>query len=243
MGNPELRRAIRAAGGYRPDPARDPVVLALPFDGRWLAVRTPAQKVPSHGTHFGGTTYALDFVGVDTRARTATVRDWRSLLWTEPLERFVAYGRRVFAPLDGEVVTAHDGEPDGVARRSPVGNIPYALGQRRPLFSGFPAMLGNHVILHSGPEEYVLLAHLRQGSVAVHAGDRVSTGDCLGECGNSGNSTEPHLHIQAMDSADLLRARGLPVDFYHYRIPGGPVRNGVPDHLEEVEPASPWTSR
>jgi hypothetical protein len=55
----EARQALRAAADYRPDPTRPPVVLTLPFPGCWLAATTPARRVPSHGTHFGGQTYAI----------------------------------------------------------------------------------------------------------------------------------------------------------------------------------------
>lgn len=61
--------------------------------------------------------------------------------------------------------------------------------------------LGNHVILRCSEAE-IVLAHLRQGSVAVSAGQGVVTGDRLGEVGNSGASSEPHLHIHAQQPAD-----------------------------------------
>ena len=57
-------------------------------------------------------------------------------------------------------------------------------------------LAGNHVLLDCGGIE-VLLAHLLQGTVAVQTGARVAAGDHLGEVGNSGNTTEPHLHLSA----------------------------------------------
>ena len=63
----------------------------------------------------------------------------------------------------------------------------------------------------SGP--FVLIAHLRRGSVRVRSGAPVQPGDLLGECGNSGNSTQPHVHVQATDSTDWESARGLPMEF------------------------------
>ena len=60
--------------------------------------------------------------------------------------------------------------------------------------------LGNHVILRCGPAE-IVFAHMRRGSVVVAAGDEVASGDRLGAVGNSGASTEPHLHIHAQRPA------------------------------------------
>ena len=77
-----MAEALRAAAEYRPDPNRPPLVLSLPFEGRWLAVNSPARRVPSHGTHFLGQTYAIDFVAVDARGRTGMVLDWRTVLAT-----------------------------------------------------------------------------------------------------------------------------------------------------------------
>ena len=70
---------------------------------------------------------------------------------------------------------------------------------------------------------YVVLADLRAGSIRVGVGEPVASGQELGACGNSGNSTQPHLHIQIMDSADAFAARGLPMSFRSYRAWRRPV--------------------
>ena len=239
-----MAAAMRAAAGYRPDPDRPPVVLSLPFEGPWLAVNSPARRVPSHRTHFLGQTYAIDFVAVDSRGRTGSAVDWRTFLGTEPAERFVGYGAPILAPADGRVALVHDGEPDHEARRSPVTALPYLLTQGSRLRRGLGAITGNHVVLalaEGGP--YVALVHLRPGSLRVVVGDRVSVGQPIAACGNSGNSTQPHLHIQVMDSTDLITARGLPMAFHDYRAwprggKGQPSRvsQGVPGHRQRVEP-------
>jgi hypothetical protein len=237
-----LVEAMRAAARYRPDPNRPPVLLALPFSQSWLAVNTPARRVPSHGTHFAGQTYAFDFVAVDARRRSTDVRDWRAFLATEPVERFFGFGRPILAPADGQVVAVHDGEPDLTARRSPVVVLPYLLTQGSRLRRGFSALVGNHVILKlDEPGTYMLLAHLREGSVRVRPGERVSIGKPVGMCGNSGNSTQPHLHLQVMDRVDLIHARGLPVAFRDYVAwsADGPrrVEVGIPGHRERISAA------
>ncbi|WP_313409995.1 M23 family metallopeptidase [Aeromicrobium sp.] len=191
----------------------DPLVLGYPFTGRWRARNSPARRVPSHGTHLMGTTFAIDFIPVDARGRSAP-RSWRAVLATEPPESFVGFGRPIVAPCAGRVVTVHDGEPDHVGRRSQLTLVHYALGQARRVRRGPAAIAGNHVVIEAsdgGP--FVLLAHLREGSIRVAAGDLVRDGDVLGACGNSGNSTQPHVHVQATDSTDWERARGLPIVF------------------------------
>jgi Peptidase family M23 len=244
----DLAAAVRAAADYRPDPHRAPVVLALPFRGTWLARNSPARRVPSHGTHFLGESFAIDFVAV-RRRRTAAVWDWRTLVAVEPVDRFFAFGRSILAPAQGRVVVVHDGEPDHPARRSPVTLLPYALTQASRLRRGLGAITGNHVILalrDGGP--YVALVHLRVGSVRVRVGDAVTVGQELAECGNSGNSTQPHVHVQVMDSLDLLTARGLPMAFGNYRAwrhrRSRPrvVRQGMPAQGETVEPLLPGTA-
>lgn len=218
------------------------VVLALPFHGTWLARNSPARRVPSHGTDLFATTYAMDFIAVRGR-RTAGTRDWRTLLATEPVDRFFAFGRPILAPAVGRVVAVHDGEADHEARRSQVALLPYALSQRSRIRGGAGAIAGNHLIVEIGSGEgFVLLAHLRAGSIRVGEGEWVEAGQELAACGNSGNSTQPHLHLQIMDSVDPSAARGLPMSFRRYRVmprSGGPpavVEQGIPNESEVVEP-------
>ena len=220
----------------------DHVVLALPFRGTWLARNSPARRVPSHGTHLFATTYGIDFIAVKGR-RTATTRDWRALLSTEPADRFFAFGQPVLAPAAGTVVSVHDGEADHEARRSQLALVPYALTQAARVRAGAGAIAGNHVVLELQDRGgHVVLAHLRAGSIRVGVGESVAAGQELGACGNSGNSTQPHLHIQIMDSADAFAARGLPMSFRDYRAwrrPGGSpvvVEQGIPNESEVVEP-------
>lgn len=241
-----LAEAVRAAAAYRPDPHRPPVELRLPFEGPWLTVRTPAQRVPSHGTHFLGQSFAFDFVALGPRRRTASVRDWRTWVATEPADRFVGFGRPILAPAPGRVVAVHDGEPDHVGRRSPLTLLPYLATQGARLRQGIGAVAGNYLILAlEEPAVFVLLAHLQQGSVNVPTGALVDVGDRVARCGNSGNSTQPHLHVQAMDSASPLVCRGLPVVFRSYvastrgSTAAQQVPRGVPRRGEQVESTVP----
>mgnify|MGYP001114650544 CR=1 FL=1 len=191
----------------------DPVVLDLPFRGRWRTEMSPARRVPSHGTTLFGTSHAIDFVAVDARGRSGP-RSWRSVLATEAPEIFVGFGAPILAPVTGRVLAVHDAEEDHAARRSQLALVPYALTQASRARRGHVALAGNRVVLEvaaGGP--VLLLAHLRQGSVRVRPGEHVASGEVVGECGSSGNSTEPHVHVQVSDSTDWERARGVPLAF------------------------------
>jgi hypothetical protein len=214
------------------------VLLELPFRGRWRTENSPARRVPSHGIDLFGQAYAIDFVAVDDTGRSAP-RGWRSFFSVEAPEGFVGFGKPILAPASGTVVAVHDGEPDHVARRSQFSLVPYALGQARRVREGLPSIAGNHVTVSLGPSgPWVWLAHLRQGTIRVRPGDEVSTGDWLGDCGNSGNSTEPHVHVQVMDSLDPRNARGRPIAFRSYRLvrSGRVVTEGMPGESEIIEP-------
>ena len=194
------------------------VVLHLPFRGRWRVENSPARRVPSHGTRLFGVSHAIDFVGVDAQGRSAP-RRWRSVLSPEPSETFVGFGQPILAPVAGAVFETHDGQPDHAGRRSQLTLLPYMLGQAARVRAGVDAVAGNRVVIAvaaRGP--FVVLAHLRRGSLSVSVGDQVSIGQRVGACGNSGNSTEPHLHVQVSDTTDWPRAVGVPLTFQR---PGG----------------------
>ncbi len=217
--------------------------MSLPFTGLWRARNSPARRVPSHGSDLFGERYAIDFLGVDDRHRSSGTRDWRTLVATEPPERFVAFGRPILAPGRGTVVAVHGAEPDHEARRSQLALVPYALGQAARIRRGAGAIAGNHVVVHlSQSDTFVLLAHLQSGSIRVSVGQEVADGQQIARCGNSGNSTQPHVHVQVMDDADPLVARGVPMAFRRFREWASGARQhqvrerGMPGENAVVEP-------
>lgn len=196
-----------------------PVDLVFPFEGRWLTQNSPADRVPSHGTALWASSYAIDFVPVDASGRTAPFR-MASLLRPEPAERFPGFGRPILAPVEGVVVGVHSTAVDHPAFRG-LPSVGYALTQRRRAAAGWQALAGNHVLLELGDGPVVAICHLQRDSVQVQVGQRVRVGEVLGRCGNSGNSTEPHVHLQAIDRPDVRQATAVPITF------GGRVpRNG-----------------
>ncbi|MCE7082784.1 peptidoglycan DD-metalloendopeptidase family protein [Streptomyces sp. ST2-7A] len=232
LGNTVLSMYQKPRGDHPPVPTRVPVT------GRWRALNGPAGKVPSH-THRHAQTYAIDLThhprtdeGED--AATPPFR-WFLPAFRRP-EEYPAFGRPILAPGDGVVVRAVDGQRDHLSRTSLPGlglmlleSFVRGMGRSRHL-------LGNHVVLDLGNGVYACLAHLRRGSPLPAPGDRVEAGQPIAECGNSGNSTEPHLHVQLMDGPDPATARGLPFE-WHYRDDEGRARVGVPEDLTHFTPA------
>jgi hypothetical protein len=203
---------------------RPPVEVALPVTGRWLALNTPADKVPSHGLHAYGQTYAIDLVH-DPEGRPRPAFGWRPL--TRPPEDFPGFGQPVFAPADGVVVRARDRSRDHDSRNSWPALLFLVAEAAIREASGPGGILGNHLVLDLGDGVYAVLAHLRHGSLRVGRGDRVRAGEQVAECGNTGNSTEPHVHFHLMDHPSVLFAAGLPMRFDRFEVAGA-TRSGVP---------------
>ena len=222
-----MRHVARVAASWGITPWRVRVgwrrssVLAFPFKGRWLTQNSPANAVPSHGTTQLASSFAVDFVPVNQAGRTAPIR-LGSLLRSEPVERFPGFGRTILAPVPGVVVAVQSAEPDHRAFRG-LPSVSYALTQGRRAVAGWMGLAGNHVLIESNDGPVVAMCHLQRGSVQVQLGQRVREGDVLGRCGNSGNSTEPHVHVQAMDRADVLRASPLPITFGGYLPRNGEI--------------------
>lgn len=192
--------------------------LGYPFTGRWLTQNSPADRMPSHGTALFASSYAIDFVPVDERGHTAPITP-RTLFSAEPPTLFPGFGRPILAPVDGIVVSIADTAPDHHAYRG-LPSIGYALGQRRRAAEGWTALAGNHVLIESSGF-VVAVCHLKSGSVGVRPGQQIRCGDELGGCGNSGNSTEPHVHLQVIDRIDIDHAVAVPLSL-RGRLP----RNG-----------------
>ena len=200
----------------------EPVSVHSPVHGRWIAVNSPADKVPSHGVHSAGQTYAVDLV---YWPESSTV--WKAVhRWplVQPPEAFPGFGQPVFAPADGRVVRTRGWWRDHWSRNSwPALVYLFLEGSFRELL-GPGGLLGNHVVLDLGDGVYAALAHLKHHSIKVEDGQFVRQGQQLGECGNSGNSSEPHIHFQLMDTSRTAFAAGLPFAFAGSAMP----KNGEP---------------
>ncbi len=122
------------------------------------------------------------------------------------------------------MVTAVDEYPDGTP-----GSTPTTDPTLHPA--------GNHVVIEVGDGEYVLMAHLQPGSVAVSEGQAVQPGDLIGLTGNSGNSSEPHVHIHLQTGPDMFDSAtvGLPMTFTDLLVDGEPVESAALEQAQIIE--------
>ncbi len=118
-------------------------------------------------------------------------------------ESYFIFGKEVIAPCAGRIVRVVNGIAD---------NIP---GELNPVQHA-----GNHVILRTDNEEYIVLAHLMLDSIVVEEGQDVQQGELLGLCGNSGNSTEPHLHLSLQNTLEEEEATGARLYFDQIYVNG-----------------------
>jgi murein DD-endopeptidase MepM/ murein hydrolase activator NlpD len=219
----------------------DPVVVELPLRGEgWVAVNSPADRIPSHGTDMLGQRYAFDFFRADPRRKSLRYHPastLRTVVLGVPTRACLAWGEPVHAPLAGEVVRAVDSFPER-------GWVHPARELALVLWNGLtftpaklPGVLGNHVIIRAGTV-FAAFAHLAPGSVAVEEGQAVEAGDIIGRVGHTGNTTTPHLHFQLMDGLDPMTAKGIACAFRRYeaRRDGAwvPVTDGIPSRTERI---------
>ncbi|MGY0691842.1 peptidoglycan DD-metalloendopeptidase family protein [Virgibacillus sp. FSP13] len=112
-------------------------------------------------------------------------------------ESYYAFGKEVVAPRGGVVVSVENAIPD---------NTP-------TVDTNTEEPLGNHVIIEHENNEYSVIAHLREGSLKIVEGDKVSANDLVGLVGNSGNSSEPHIHFHVVDSPKWKEATSIRIKF------------------------------
>jgi hypothetical protein len=188
---------------------RAPVELAPPVRGRWVALNSPGSAVPSHGVRAYGQMYAVDLL----QPSDAAVSVGWALRARRP-ESYPSFGEPVLAMAPGRVLGVRDSQRDHGARNTwPL--LVWMLtveGFLRDL-AGASRILGNHVVVEHDDDTWAAYAHLRRGSASVRAGQRVQAGQQLAQVGNTGNTSEPHLHVQLMDRAQPTAAAGVPMNW------------------------------
>lgn len=184
-----IRPAVPAASRFLA--YDDHVALRLPFKGDWLVLAGGRELEDNHHVTSLDQRFADDITAI--KYGQMFFEDGRLL------EQYYCFGHPILAPADGTVVEATDGIPDNPIKAP---------------FASPPA--GNHVIINFGNSEYLVMAHLKLGSIKVKPGQKVRAGQRIGSCGNSGNSPVPHLHIHLQNTPFLFNGDGLPLQFQHY---------------------------
>jgi Peptidase family M23 len=180
-----------------------PAPVGEPLTGSgWLAANGPS-NTSSHrravivldGKPRVPERYAIDFIkmGADGNSYSGDQHKNAS---------YHAYNAPVLAVHDGRIIIARDGLPQ---------NVPHT--EKLAVTLTLDTIAGNHIVQDIGGGRYVGYAHLIPGTIAVKAGEQVHRGQLLGRLGNSGNSSEPHLHIQICDRPSFLICEGVPMEF------------------------------
>jgi murein DD-endopeptidase MepM/ murein hydrolase activator NlpD len=204
-----------------------PIVIAPPLRGPdWLAGDS-ANNGPdaahrravllNHGHAYIAQRYAIDWVKY-------RIFNGEGVTWSGPEDKntsYFCYDAPIYSIASGKVVEALDGIPE---------NVPHS--GKVAIDVNFANAAGNHVVVDIGYGLYALYAHMRPGTLRVKAGDLVKTGDLLGHVGNTGNSTEPHLHMHIDNQPSFLAGQGVPYEFDHFEASDtGGITNGPHDRM------------
>jgi murein DD-endopeptidase MepM/ murein hydrolase activator NlpD len=189
--------------------ANNAVVLTPPIRGEWAAFNGPANAsghrrlVLALDGHVAiGQRFAIDFLRVDSSGNSHR---------GDPLKNanYYAYGTELLAVADGVIAATKDGIPE---------NVPGANSRAVPIT--LETVGGNYVAIDVGGGRYALYAHVQPHSLRVKVGDRVKRGQVIALLGNSGNSTEPHVHFQIADGPTFLSSEGMPYAMESFEVVG-----------------------
>jgi hypothetical protein len=159
--------------------------LSLPIKGKWLVVWGGDTKELNQHHDAPNQQFAFDLLGVDESGKTRKGN-------SQTNEDYFAFGREILSPADGIVTDVITGVRDNV----PGSMNPYSAS-------------GNAVFIQHRENEVSVLAHLKLDSVKVKVGDKVTRGQVIGLCGNSGNSSEPHLHYHLQNTPIIQDGTGI----------------------------------
>lgn len=160
----------------------------MPIKGEWFVFWGGTNELINYHYAYENQRYAYDLIKLkeDSSYRDTPIRN----------ENFYAFNEDIIAPAEGKVIKINDGIKD---------NIPGEMDAENPL--------GNYVIIEHANKEYSLLAHLKKNSIQVKVDEPIKEGQNIGKCGNSGNSSEPHVHFQVMDSSNIENGKSLRIRF------------------------------
>lgn len=190
---------------------RNKTKLILPFNGEWTVFWGGDIKQLNYHVESEAQKNAFDIVITDQHGKTFKTDGKTN-------EDYYAFGKELIAPCDAEVVLAVDGVKD---------NKP---GELNPIY-----VPGNTIILKTANNEYLFFAHFKQNSIVVKQGQKVKQGELLGLCGNSGNSSEAHLHFHIQNVEDMNKATGAKCYYDEIIVNGELKHNYSPIKGEKIK--------
>lgn len=192
---------------------RNTTKLILPFKDEWTATWGGDTAELNYHVESNAQKNAFDFLITDKDGKSYKTDGKTN-------EDYYAFGKELIAPCDGEIVLAVDGVDD---------NVP---GELNPIY-----VPGNTVILKTINNEYLFFAHFKQNSIKVKQGQKVEKGEILGLSGNSGNSSEPHLHFHIQNIKDMNVATGVKCYFDQIIVDGEMKKDYSPIKGEKIQNA------
>ena len=208
--------------GLKPQPHTSPDVkviernttkMIVPFKDEWYVFWGGTDVVQNYHVAHENQKYAYDILmEVDGSTHKGDSKN---------NESYYVFGKDIIAPCDGKIVQIITGVHD---------NIPGELNPGQ--------LTGNTVVIETGLKEYIMFAHLKQGSIVVKEGQKVKRGELLGQCGNSGNTTEAHLHISLQNQVELFGATGGKLFFEKILVNGEIKEDYIPvkgDRIKNIE--------
>ena len=189
---------------------RNSTALQLPFKGEWFTYWGGDTKAQNYHVTTKVQRGAFDFLKLGANNRSYTKSGTRN-------EDYYAFGEPIYAVCDAEVYDVITGVED---------NRPTQMNPAQPL--------GNSVTLKTANGEYIVYAHFENGTIAVEKGETVKAGSYLGNCGNSGNSSEPHLHLHIQDGPNLMTAAGAKCYFEEVVVNGELKKDYSPVKFDRI---------
>lgn len=183
----------------------------LPGKGAWYVANGGPTNKQNHHVGNKQQWYAFDIDKRDADGKDAKGDGKKN-------EDHFVFGEPVLAPADGTIVFVVDAVDD------------YPPGERERYF-----VPGNTVVIDHGDDEFSVLAHFKKGSIVVKRGQKVKVGQKLGQVGNSGNTSDPHIHWHLATQGGLSRGSGLPIRFGALLVNGKRVENPKPVKGDTIE--------
>ncbi len=176
------------------DNMQSDIEFSLPFSGAWVVINGGVVKKISHSWDLPTQRYAYDFIKLDENANSFTGN-------FKAATSYHCYGKEVLSPADGIVVEILSNQPDSIISVKGVADCTAK------------DIRGNYIIIKHAEDLYTILAHLKKDSICVKEGEHIFRGQRIALCGNSGNSSEPHLHFQVQTGISFFFSAGVPIRF------------------------------